>query len=161
MVEIPSIAGQRPPYILEQLARFESGERPGSDIHGPAMRETLQPADVQWPPGVRDLVAYMSQAAPDPHPDNGDGNAVALGKRLYDRRCAECHGNGSGSDSAVLPRIAGQHYHYLLARIRDFAAVHHLPADQLPLSLGNLGPAEEQAVADYLARLPADSPASR
>jgi cytochrome c553 len=152
--QIPGIAGQRPAYVIEQLARFVSGERPGSDMHGPAMRDTLQPPDVAWPPAIRDLAAYLSQAAPDPRPDHGDGLSLALGERLYNRRCAECHGDGgTGSEGGTPPRIAGQHYEYLLSRLRSFATVHGLPADQPSGSAAELTPQQQQALADYLSRL--------
>lgn len=39
--EIPTLAGQRERYVIEQVARFATDERAGSKMHGPAMYETL------------------------------------------------------------------------------------------------------------------------
>jgi cytochrome c553 len=150
--EIPGVAGQREPYIIEQLTRFANGERAGSAMHGPAMYETLRPDDVDRPQAIRELAAYLSRAAPNPDPDHGDGQALALGKRIYSTGCAACHGaDAAGSDSGVLPRLAGQHYLYLLEQLRSFAVVHHLPSD--PVDVASLTAEERQALADYLSRL--------
>jgi cytochrome c553 len=53
-----------------------------------------------------------------------------------------------GSDAAAAPRIGGQHYRYLLSRLRDFAAVH-----RGALGESTLAAQDEEAVADYLSRL--------
>jgi cytochrome c553 len=150
--EIPGVAGQREPYIIEQLTRFANGERAGSAMHGPAMYDTFRPDDVDRPQAIRELAAYLSRAAPDPNPDQGDGRALALGKRIYSTGCAACHGDdGAGSATEILPRLAGQHYLYLLEQLRGFAVVHGLPAD--PADVARLTADERQALADYLSRL--------
>lgn len=151
-LEIPGIAGQGEPYIIEQLTRFANGERAGSAMHGPAMYDTFRPDDVDRPQAIRELAAYLSRAAPDPNPDQGDGQALALGKRIYSTGCAACHGDdGAGSATEILPRLAGQHYLYLLEQLRGFAVVHGLPAD--PDDVAGLTTDERQALVDYLSRL--------
>ncbi len=68
--EIPTLAGQRERYLIEQLARFSTSERPGSEMHGPAMFESLQVGVnvrrrwVIWQPGLRGLRAIHSRSAP-------------------------------------------------------------------------------------------------
>lgn len=151
-LEIPGVAGQREPYVVEQLTRFANGERAGSAMHGPAMYDTFRPDDVDYPQAIRELAAYLSRAAPDPNPDQGDGRALALGKRIYSTGCAACHGDdGAGSDTEILPRLAGQHYLYLLEQLRGYAVVHRLPSD--PDDVAGLTTEERQALADYLSRL--------
>jgi len=148
--EIPAIAGQHPAYLSEQLTRFASGERPGSAVHGPAMHDTLKATDVNRPAAIRDLAAYLALAPAAPGADQGEGRALALGRSVYLRSCSSCHGeDGLGRDGGT-PRIAAQHYRYLLSRLREFAAVHGAGAAAPVTSAG-----EQQALADYISRLPA------
>jgi cytochrome c553 len=151
--EIPALAGQREDYIIEQLTHFASGDRPGSEMHGPAMRDTLRAPDVNRAPAIRDLAAYLAHTPPVPQSDQGEGRSLAAGKSLYIRECAACHGEqGSGGGVGSMPRIGGQHFRYVLSRLREFAAVHRgLDA----AAAGSAFSAEQQqAVSDYVSRLP-------
>lgn len=153
--EIPAIAGLQESYLLEQLADFATGERSGSATHGPAMRDTLQPADVDRPQAIRDLAAYVSRNGRNPSPDYGEHRTGDLGKRVYASGCSVCHGaDGAGNDSPAVPRIAGQHYRYVLAQLRDFASRHRGRADPGEIEYGvRLSGAGQEAVADYVSRL--------
>ncbi|HYL02869.1 MAG TPA: c-type cytochrome [Steroidobacteraceae bacterium] len=161
--EIPALAGQRESYLIAQLVRFTSGQRPGSAMHGPAMYEALQPGDVDRPQAFRDLTAYLASIERNPHPEYGDGRALPAGARAYAKGCAACHGEaGAGSDRGPTPRIAGQHFHYLLSRLRDFETVHGGHGEAAAAGAGTPPTvAERQPIADYLSRLGepgADSP---
>lgn len=146
--QIPALAGQRAAYLEEQLRRFATGARPGSDMHGPAMRDTLKATDVNRAPAMRDLATFLAQAAPPAQVEQGEGGSLPAGKRAYLRVCAGCHGeDGSGAGEAT-PRIGGQHFRYLRARLRELGAVH---GGQLADS--GLSAAEQESVADYLSRL--------
>lgn len=139
--------------MIEQLARFATGERKGSVMHGPAMYESLQPPDVHRPQAIGDLAAYLSRAARNPQPEHAEGRALALGKRTYTKACSACHGSdGAGSDTGTIPAIGGQHYGYLLAQLGGFASglrAHPLGADVV----SGLSGEEQQAAADYASRL--------
>ncbi len=149
--EIPAIAGQRAAYVIEQLTRFASDERPGSTMHGPAMRDTLKATDVNRPAAIRDLAAYLARAPAAPQAEQGPGRALAAGKSAYLGACVGCHGeDGAGSDVGSAPRIGGQHFRYVLSRLREFAAVHRGLVEPAALSAE-----EQQALADYISRLPA------
>jgi thiosulfate dehydrogenase len=146
--EIPALAGQREAYLIEQLARFASGARPGSAMHGPAMRDTLQATDVNRPVAMRDLAAYLARAAPVPRAEQGEGRELGSARSLYLRSCAGCHGE-EGAGSGAAPRIGGQHYRYLLSRLREFGAVHGASVTGPALSAP-----EQMALADFTSRLP-------
>ena len=152
--EIPNLGGQRADYLIGQLTRFASGARPGSDMHGPAMLETLRASDVNRPAAIRDLAAYLAQARPDPQPELGEGQALAAGRSGYVRACAACHGDdGAGSEGGSVPRIGGQHFRYVLSRLREFASVHRRLEPAALTSAAALSALEQQAVADYVSRL--------
>jgi cytochrome c553 len=150
---IPAIAGQEQRYLVVQLARFATGERQGSEIHGSVMHDTLQPADVDRPQALADLAAWLAQAPRNRAPEQGEGRDLAAAGRTYARECAGCHGtSGAGDARAVVPAIAAQHYSYLLAQLQAFAAgrrVHALFTDPSTTPSAQ----QQQAIADYLSRL--------
>ena len=151
--EIPALAGQNQRYLLEQLVRYATGERPGSLKHGAAMHDTLQAPDLNRPQALADLAAYLAGAPRNPEPERSEGRTLAAGKRIYSSACAGCHGSdGAGSERPPIPAICGQHYSYLLAQLDAIAAGRraHPPyiglRPALPLE-------QQQALADYASRL--------
>ena len=147
--EIPALAGQREGYLSEQLTRFASDLRPGSAMHGPAMRDTLKATDVNRPVAIRDLAAYLARTPASPQAEPGRGRSLAAGRNAYLRACVGCHGeNGAGTEGSA-PRIGGQHFRYLLSRLREFGAAHRGRVEP-----GALSTEEQQALADYISRLP-------
>ena len=149
--EIPSLAGQREAYLVGQLTRFASGERPGSEMHGPAMQDTLRAADINRPAAIRDLAAYLAHAPAAARAETGQGRSLAAGKSVYLSSCAACHGGeGAGAEDGSVPRVGGQHFRYLLSRLREFGSTHRGLVAAPALSAE-----EQQALADYLSRLPA------
>ncbi len=148
--EIPALAGQGANYLTEQLERFIRGERPGSEMHGPSMQESTQPPDVNRAQAIRDLTSYLTQAAHNPQPEHGQADALALGKRSYERSCISCHGEqGAGNDEQRVPAIGGQQYSYLASRLHGFASgrMLHTPG------LAPLAARDQQGLADYISRL--------
>jgi cytochrome c553 len=75
--EIPAPAGQREAYLIAQLAHFIDGARPGSEVHGPAMHDSLQPPDVDRAQALRDLGAWLSHAMPNREPEHGEGQVLS------------------------------------------------------------------------------------
>ena len=149
--EIPALAGQRPSYLLEQLARFATGERAGSTMHGPAMHDTLQPPDINRPQALTDLAAFLAAAARNPHPERVA--TTVAGATLYARACSQCHGSeGAGSDREAVPAIGGQQQGYLRGQLTEISAGHraHPPFAEGAVALTA---AELRACADYAAGL--------
>jgi cytochrome c553 len=157
--EIPAVAAQRESYLLEQLIEFLDGERPGSEMHGTAMHDMLQPPDVNRSQSMRDITAYLAKAPGAGTVETGEGRSLELGRRAYGKYCSACHGaDGGGSDSPATPRLGGQQFRYLRGRLRNLPQVHRgrVEAADTP----GLSPEEQAAVADYLSRLaPASAPA--
>lgn len=147
--EIPALAGQHENYLIAQLELFSSGQRPGSEMHGPAMRESIAPPDVNRTQAIHDLTNYLVEAPRNPRSEHGDGEALALGQRVYERMCATCHGEDGAGNETRSPAIGGQHYNYLAAQLKSFTAARQ----SHPSGLAGLSAEELQAVADYASRL--------
>ncbi len=150
---IPALAGQRENYLLEQLARFVTGERAGSPTHGSAMHDTLQPPDVSRPQALADLAAYLAGAARNPEPEHAEHAPAARAGRLYAQACSACHGSdGAGNERAVVPAIGGQHYSYLLAQL-DAVGAGRRAHPPLAVKGTVLEAAQQQELANYASRL--------
>lgn len=119
--EWPSLAGQHPTYIYNQLQAYKNGERQDPGMVGFAMMLSDQ--------DMRDLAAYYSVQTLTPK--GADPELVGLGEDIYrggipERgipACIACHGpGGHGNYLAAYPRIGGQHSTYMLNTMREYAA---------------------------------------
>lgn len=148
--EVPTLAGQREFYLVEQLAQFATLERNSS-----AMHKALSATEVNHPQALRDLASYLATAARNPKPEHGDGKSLPAGKQLYQRACAMCHGDfAQGSATEPIPALAGQHYQYLVIQLQNFAAGHRGQVEPPVIDFtAGLSSGDQQGVADYLSRI--------
>ncbi len=119
--QFPKIAGQVPGYIADQLARFKSGERPGTVMMG--MVAALSEQD------MADMDAWYSSqtmtvgaVSPDQEEDARAGEAIFRGgiAEFNVPSCMGCHGpSGSGIPPAY-PRLGGQYAVYIEAELKAF-----------------------------------------
>lgn len=153
--EIPALAGQREFYLVTQLAQFLTQDRIGSTMH-----RAVASADIADPKSLRNLAAYLSEARVLHNPEHGDGLALGMGKQLFVSNCAQCHGKlAEGSESEPIPKLAGQHYPYLIAQLKSFAAGHRNQVEPPVLDFAaGLSPAQQAAIADYVSRIGAGRP---
>ncbi len=118
----PSIAGQHPTYIVEQLQAFKTGTRTEPLMLGQAMM--LSDED------MRDLAVYFSEK---PTATKVVANPATLdhGERLYrggsrenqTPACIACHGpNGRGNPAASYPSLKGQYADYIAKQLREYAS---------------------------------------
>jgi cytochrome c553 len=146
----PRIAGQHFNVLAKQLVDFRSGKRWDFRMEGAAEKRHLTGAQ-----DIADVAAYVNKLD---HPGTrgiGSGEFVEEGSQIYGKQCASCHGPAAeGSAQSGVPRLAGQHYGYLIRQMYD-AVDGRRPA--LPrLHSQRIAPLDfEQvrAVADYLARI--------
>jgi len=106
----PQIAGQLATVIIKQLADIRSGNR-----DNPVMRAFTSTRILSGPQDIADVALYISQLPMTR--DNGQGTPFDrdLGREIYQRDCAECHGdNGEGNLQDHIPAIYGQHFNYLM-----------------------------------------------
>jgi cytochrome c553 len=146
------LAGQREFYLLEQLVWFAALNRIAPEMH-----RIVERPELDNPQALRDVAGYLAHKVHSTRTDHGDGHALEAGKRTYTQACAMCHGeNGQGSDAEPIPAIGGQHYPYVLAQLKGFAAGHRSDAGPPVIDFtAGLSPEEQRGVADYVSRLTA------
>jgi cytochrome c553 len=146
----PVIAGQHRKVLLKQLDDIRARHR-----ENPTMFPFSDPDTIGGEQAVIDVTGYIATLPPNPSPGTGDGSQLALGKKIYQQHCTECHGKrGMGDNDRVYPRLQGQHHAYLLRQlkwIRDGYRKNSNPA--MVVQVKTLGDNELDAVADYISRL--------
>jgi cytochrome c553 len=112
---IPRIAGQHFRVLVRQLVDYRHELRWDIRMEHYAGRSLLKDSQ-----SIADVAAYVAMLARDAARNVGDGTLLRHGAQVYAERCAECHGDaGEGDGRALTPRVAGQHYAYLLRQLYD------------------------------------------
>lgn len=146
----PRLAGQHTTVLIKQLADVRSGRRSNPKMLPFADHQSLSVQD------IADIAAYLQQLPVPADQGQGDGKALALGERLYVMDCASCHGpRGEGDPHRFYPRIAGQHFRYLLREgvmLRD--GVRRNANPDMVKAIRHYSDADIEAVSDYMSRLP-------
>jgi cytochrome c553 len=148
--DIPSIAGQHYEVILKQLVDFRDTERIDLRMNAFAARHHLE-----GPQDLADVAAFISSLPPQWTKEVGTSQFTALGGQVYRRACANCHGaDAEGNNKLRYPRLAGQHYGYLVKQIdmMSHGSRSNVSWDHSKL-LEGLTDEEIVGVADHLARL--------
>ncbi|CAG0907265.1 unnamed protein product [Cyprideis torosa] len=110
----PVLAGQHSSVLIKQLADIQARNRENPTMYPFSDAETI--GGVQ---AIADVTAYIHTLPGTQDNGKGDGEALALGDKLYAAQCAACHGkDGEGNADAFFPRLKGQHYAYLARQIR-------------------------------------------
>lgn len=147
---VPAIAGQHFNVIVRELIDYRYDKRWNVLMEHIADEHNLGDAR-----NVADVAAYSSDLRPARTAGVGDGRFVGAGAEFYARACASCHGRAAkGDDRHPYPRLAGQHYEYLLRQMDD-AVQGRRPnfSRQHVRLLARFERDDFAAVADYLSRL--------
>lgn len=147
---IPVIAGQHYQYILKELVDFRSTRRLNLRMEAIASRHELQNAQ-----DFADVAGFIAAMPIANATDYGSAQHADAGRVAYQRDCASCHGDaGQGNAQKLVPRLAGQHYTYLLNQIDAMIGGYRSNAGQShEQAVTRLTDHEITGVADYLARL--------
>jgi len=149
--DVPVIAQQHQRVIAKQLVDYRHAER-----WDPQMESVAASHAITGPQDIADVAAFISAQRRDTGRTGlGDGKQVEAGRSLYARDCAGCHGaDGEGNGITLVPRVAGQHYRYLLRQLHDTVEQRrpNMPPPH-PQLLDKLGVTDLTGLADYLARL--------
>ena len=111
----PRIAGQYRQVIVKQITDYRHARRGDPQCTPCADRHILKDAQA-----IADVAQFISALEPRAQVGTGRGDALELGRQIYLGRCSSCHGrSGEGDAQAIAPRLAGQHYAYLLRQFHD------------------------------------------
>ncbi|MCP5278942.1 MAG: c-type cytochrome [Thiobacillus sp.] len=110
----PQLAGQHPSVIIKQMLDVRAGRRDSPRMH-PFITSEVVPGE-----DIAHIAAYLYTLPVPASNGKGSGRLLDLGRHLYERDCASCHGkHGEGDGARFYPRVAGQHYAYLLRESRE------------------------------------------
>ncbi|MDO9226394.1 MAG: c-type cytochrome [Pseudomonadota bacterium] len=147
--EYPQLAGQHASVIIKQMMDTRAGRRDNPRMY-PFAGEWIVSAEE-----IADIAAYLNQLPIPSSNSKGDGANLALGKRLYTKDCASCHGeHGEGDAKKYYPLVAGQHYSYLKRESRESRDQGRRNASpEMVKVLKPYSDSEIDAVSDYMSRL--------
>jgi len=110
----PNLAGQNARYIYLQLRDFKEGRR--KDPLMSPVAANLSRDD------MLELAAHFSAQKAVGSTYKVEGSKVTEGKKIADNAlCTMCHLGGFSGQNEV-PRVAGQHYEYIVKQLKDFRA---------------------------------------
>ena len=105
--------------LVKQLVDFRHDRR-----WDERMQEKASKHNLAGPQDLLDVAAY-AESLPRSAPlkgGTGDGSVLERGEVIYHRDCSGCHGPlGLGELRRMQPRLAGQHYQYLVRQLEDTA----------------------------------------
>ena len=146
----PRLAGQHATVLIKQMTDIRAGYRDNWKMY------PFVDSHVLTTQGIADIAAYLQNLPVAPDHGIGPGRDVARARELYDRDCRSCHGEqGLGDGPKFFPRLAGQHYEYLLRTsraIRDGERRNSNP--EMMKAVKGYSDADLEAVNDYISRLP-------
>jgi cytochrome c553 len=153
--EVPAIAGQHGSVLLKQLTDFRHEQRWNERMQHFTDQHHLAGAQ-----DLTDVAAYVASLPRFPPTARGIGDGTALGEgaSIYFQKCERCHRPlGQGDLLMNRPRLAGQHYAYLLRQLQETAANQRPGMDRAHVDrLKGISPEGLRGVADYLSRVSPD-----
>jgi cytochrome c553 len=109
---LPILAGQTARYLYLQIRDFKEGRR--SDPQMTPFVKDLSQED------MFDLASFFAAQKPRPVEFTPDAAKVERGKqRAAETLCTMCHLGGFMGQNEI-PRVAGQHYQYIVKQMQDF-----------------------------------------
>jgi cytochrome c553 len=145
----PRIAGQHYRVLVKQLVDFRHGTRWDFRMEGMADRHHLA-----GPQDIADVSAHVSGLKQPGKRGIGSGEFAADGARIYAAECKSCHGAQAEGSETGIPRLAGQHYAYLMRQMYDAVDGRRPPLSRLHSKrLAPLDFEQVRAVSDFLARI--------
>ena len=150
----PQVAGQLNTVIIKQLADIRARNR-----DNPTMRPFTSASLLGGVQEIADVAAYISKLPMTPHNGKGPGVDLALGQKLYEENCTECHGKkGEGDSRDHIPALYGQHFQYLLRQFEWIKNGRRRNADpKMVKQIRGFNHRDVNAVMDYVSRLQPDA----
>jgi len=112
--QFPILAGQTARYLYLQLRDYQEGRRK-HELMTPIVAGLSRDE-------LRALSEYFAHQKPLPQTFKADPTKARLGKLKADETlCTMCHLGGFAGQNEI-PRVAGQHFDYIVKQLRDFKA---------------------------------------
>ena len=142
----PILAGQTARYLYLELRDFQEGRR--SDPLMTAMVAGMTRDE------MHELADYFAKQKPPVQKFVSDPAKARVGKLKADETlCTMCHLGGFAGQNEV-PRVAGQHYDYIVKQLKDFKArVRTNDAGSMTSVANTLNDQDIENLANYLAGL--------
>jgi cytochrome c553 len=147
---VPAIAAQHFRVLAHELVDYRHDKR--WDLR---MEHFTDEHHLSGAQDIADVAAYISSLPAMRSSGRGSGEYLVKGAQVYSQQCASCHGAaGEGDNRQRYPRLAGQHYEYLLRQLHDAMEGRrpNFPHEHIRL-LERLERPDFVGVADYLSRL--------
>ena len=146
----PRIAGQHYRVLAKQLVDFRFGKRWDFRMEGMADKHHLQ-----TPQDMADVSLYIAGLTRPGRRGIGSGEFEAEGRRIYLAHCQSCHGPDADGDSLRgIPRLAGQHYAYLMRQMYDAVDGRRMTLPRLHSQrIAPLDFEQIRALSDFLSRI--------
>jgi cytochrome c553 len=144
--QFPILAGQSARYIYLQLKDFKEGRRKDPSMDPMVVDLTRE--------DMLEIAQYFAAQKPAPTKFKADGAKVAAGKKKSDEvLCPMCHLGGFTGQNEI-PRVAGQHYEYVVKQLKDFKArARTNDAGNMTSVAGTLSEQDIENLAQYIANL--------
>jgi len=145
--QFPILAGQTARYLYLQMRDFQEGRRSDHPVMSPMVKDLTRDE-------MRELADYFSQQKPLPQTFKVDADKARLGKQKADETlCTMCHQGGFAGQNEI-PRVAGQHYDYVVKQLLAFKARHRTnDAGNMTSVASTLNDTDIENLAHYLAGL--------
>ncbi|MES9993828.1 MAG: c-type cytochrome [Candidatus Thiodiazotropha sp.] len=147
----PQIAGQIRTVIIKQLADIRARNRDNPTMLPFTSLDMLSLQE------IADVSAYIEKMPMTRHNGVGPGSDLTHGRKVYEKNCAECHGErAEGVEDDHIPLLQGQHYQYLYRQFLWIRDGRRRNADKkMVKQIQGFNIRDISAVMDYVSRLKA------
>jgi len=112
---VPRIAGQHRRVVIRQLVDYRHEKR-----WDPVMEHMADDHLLPDAQAIADVAGFVTSLSAPVPAGTGQASYLDVGRQTYGARCSGCHGaKGQGDEGKAVPRLAGQHYAYLLRQFYD------------------------------------------
>jgi sulfide dehydrogenase cytochrome subunit len=133
----PTVGGMAQTYIIDQMKKFKSGERPSSIMGRLAKAYTDDE--------IAAIASYYSTHKYVLAKQDTDAAKVARGKQIHMDRCEKCHEDGGkvGEDEGIL---AGQWKDYLKITFEEFRSKKREMPKKMAAKIAGAGPLSDEDI---------------